>query len=148
MLGEHRPTLDIRESARAGKYNHEHPSFLPSPAEGAFVACKPPGADNEGGVGTDPTCLWDQRVPWWGSCASPPITGLRSWGLMGAGGSCLSIPRGRARRCAGHSAGYGTALVGPVRSGSLPENIPGRLARGQRRGAGKGAFYGSVSALE
>lgn len=61
----------------------------------------------------------------------------------------LSIPRGRARQCAGHGAGYGTALVGSVRSsGSLPENIPGRLARGQRRGAGKGAFYGSVSALE
>lgn len=96
----------------------------------------------------DPTCLWDQHVPWWGSCTSPPITGLGSRGRVGARDPWWSIPRGRARQCAGHGAGYGTALAGPVRSGSLPENIPGRLARGQRRGAGKGAFYGSVSALE
>jgi len=63
VSGEHKPMLDIRESARAGKYDHGHPSFLPSPAKGSFVACKHPGADSRGGVGMDPTCPWDQRVP-------------------------------------------------------------------------------------
>lgn len=72
MLGGHNPILDIRESTRAGKYNHRHPSFLPSPAKGAFVACKPPGANRRGRVGMDPTCPWDHRVPWRGGAAHLP----------------------------------------------------------------------------
>lgn len=146
MSGERKPVADISESLRAGKHDHRHPRFFfPFPARGEFVACKLPHADS---TGMDPTWLWDQRVPLRGSCAFPHLWPC-SWG-WGQGRS-LSIPRGRARRCAGHGAGYGTALAGSVRSSGslpLPENIPGRLARGQRRGAGKRAFYGSVSALE
>lgn len=95
----------------------------------------------------DPTWLWHQCVPLWGSCASPPISGP----VAGAGrvsGVLVEHPRGKSTAVCGTR--YGTALVAPsVRSSSsLPENIPGRLARGQRRGEGKRAFYGSVSALE
>lgn len=130
VSSEHRPILDIRESARAGKYNHGHPSFLPSPAEGAFVACKPPGADNGGGVGTDPTCLWDQRVPWWGSCASPLRYRPRELGIDGGWGVLFEHPQGKSAAVCGAQCG--------VRHGPRRPR-PQRLAAGEHsREAGAG----------
>lgn len=76
-------------------------------------------------------------VPQLGVC---PIPGLRNWGA-GLRGDPMRASLG------GCGVQHGP-VPAPSMATLLPENIPGRLAWGQHRGAGKGAFYGSVSALE
>lgn len=94
MSGEHKPIVDIRESLRAGKYDHRHLNFFPFPARGEFVACKLPHADS---TGMDPTWLWDQCVP--ELCISP-ISGPGAGAGQGSG-ALVEHPQGQSTAVCG-----------------------------------------------
>lgn len=48
----------------------------------------------------DPTWPWDQCVPWWGSCASPPISGPVAGSGRGSG-ALVEHPQGKSTAVCG-----------------------------------------------
>lgn len=89
----------------------------------------------------DPTWPWDQCVPWWGSCASPPIFGPVAGSGRGSG-ALVEHPQGKS------TAVCGGTVQGTAQPSSAPSAAAARCRRtfqGGWRGAsaagqGKGPF--------